>query len=62
MTTFPTETADLARAPQNALARLPPSRVKQALAAEADAVERRYAALTGTARCGHYIRREPLPS
>lgn len=49
MTTLPTdETAALARAIRNALARLPVGRVRTALAAEATAVERQLGALTGS--------------
>jgi hypothetical protein len=51
MTTDPAvETADLARAIRPRLARLPLGRIRTALAAEADAIERRCGALTGSAR------------
>jgi hypothetical protein len=50
-TTDPTvETADLSRAIRARLARLQPSRVKQALAEQCDEIERRLGVLTGSAR------------
>ena len=48
MTTFPTETAALARFIRARLARLPVGRIRTALVAEADAIERRLGALTGS--------------
>jgi hypothetical protein len=51
------EMADLARALRDKIASLPASRVKAAIVAEADAITRRYGALTGSARRGPYRRR-----
>ena len=50
MTDPTVETAALARAIRQRLARLPASRVKQALAEQCDEIERRLGALTGSAR------------
>ena len=54
MTDPPVETAELARAIRARLARMQPSRVKQALAEQCDEIERRLGALTGSARRSPY--------
>jgi hypothetical protein len=48
----PVETAELARAIRARLARMQPSRAKQALAEQCDEIERRLGVLTGSARRG----------